>query len=158
MQEINQDSIGPDGGLPPMPPKEGEMARPASPADKPDKPPKEPARPAGGQNWDLLNKPQKVPKEPMPEKAGPELAYKGNLREFSYGVKNELRHDLGKKLTVSQRAEVTKILSQRGGRFMGTRAERNKLREYAKEQGMPKWKERQLIKEAKNLKGKTRAA
>ena len=136
MQEINQDSIGPDDGLPPMPPKEGEMARPASPVDKPDKP----------------------PKEPLPEKAGPELAYKGNLREFSYGVKNELRHDLGKKLTVSQRAEVTKILSQRGGRFMGTRAERNKLREYAKEQGMPKWKERQLIKEAKNLKGKTRAA
>ena len=105
------------GDSPNMPEKMPEpLPRPAT------DPPKE-------KNWDLLNKPQKVPKEPMPEKAGPELAYKGNLREFSYGVKNELRHDLGKKLTVSQRAEVTKILSQRGGRFMGTPAERKKLRE-----------------------------
>lgn len=143
MQDIGQTPSG-NGGLPPMPPKDGEIARPAKPTEKPKE-----------QNWDLVKAPPKAPKEPKEE---PGLAYGGNLREFRYGIKGVLRHDLGKKLTVSQRSEVTKILSQRGGKFMGTRKERNELKKFAAEQGMPKWKEWQLLREAKNLRGKTRAA
>lgn len=146
MQDIGQtpSGSGSSSGLPPMPPKDGEMARPAKPAETPKE-----------QNWDLIKSPPK-PKEAAPGTA-PGLAYKGNLLEFKHDIKGELRQDLGKKLSVSQRAEVTKILSKRGGKFMGTRKERNELRQFAKDQGMPKWKERQLLREAKNLKGKTRA-
>lgn len=108
-------------------------------------------------------RPVQVPKKPAEVKPEPKLEpkpevklrYSGNMQEFRYGVKSELKKDLGTRLSAAERAGMTKILAQRGGKYLGTRKERKDIREFGKEQGWSEVKIKRMLREARKLKGET---